>query len=40
MDFRYHRRPTMTLFVDGTPATSINGATSKRTILDSLATWL
>lgn len=39
-DYRIMSIPTMTLFVDGTPATTINGAKSKKTILDSLATWL
>lgn len=32
--------PTMTLFVDGQPATTISGAKSKKAILDSLAKWL
>lgn len=32
--------PTMTLFVNGAPATTISGAKSKKAILDTLATWL
>jgi thioredoxin 1 len=32
--------PTMTLFVDGSAATTISGAKSKKAILDSLANWL
>jgi thioredoxin len=32
--------PTMTLFVDGRPATTISGAKSKKAILDGLAKWL
>ena len=32
--------PTMTLFVDGKAAKTINGAKSKKAILESLAPWL
>ena len=32
--------PTMTLFVDGSPAATINGAKPKKAILDTLAPWL
>ncbi|EME60949.1 thioredoxin [Amycolatopsis decaplanina] len=32
--------PTMILFVDGKPATTINGAASKAKILGKLASWL
>ncbi|MFI6302441.1 thioredoxin [Amycolatopsis thailandensis] len=32
--------PTMILFVDGKPATTLNGATTKTKILDKLASWL
>ncbi|TDV48056.1 thioredoxin [Actinophytocola oryzae] len=32
--------PTMTLFVDGRAATTINGAKSRKAILGSLANWL
>jgi thioredoxin 1 len=39
-DLRIMSIPTMTLFVDGRPATTISGAKSRNAILDSLATWL
>jgi thioredoxin 1 len=39
-DYRIMSIPTMTLFVDGTPATTINGAKSKASILKTLSTWL
>ena len=32
--------PTMALFVNGSPVTTISGAKSKKAILDHLATWL
>ena len=39
-DYRVMSIPTMTLFVDGKPATTINGAKSRKSIVDSLADWL
>jgi thioredoxin 1 len=39
-DYRIMSIPTMTLFVGGSPATTINGAKSKTSILKSLSTWL
>jgi thioredoxin 1 len=39
-DLRIMSIPTMTLFVNGTPAATINGAKSKKAILDSLSAWL
>ncbi len=39
-DYRIMSVPTMILFVDGEPATTINGATSKARILGKLAPWL
>lgn len=39
-DYRIMSIPTMTLFVDGSPATSIVGAKSKKAIVDHLADWL
>jgi thioredoxin 1 len=39
-DYRIMSIPTMTLFVDGAPATTINGAKSKAAILKTLSTWL
>jgi thioredoxin 1 len=39
-DYRIMSIPTMTLFVDGSPAKTISGAKSKKSILDSLAGWL
>jgi thioredoxin 1 len=39
-DYRIMSIPTMTLFVDGSPAATITGAKSKKAITDSLANWL
>ncbi len=39
-DCRVMSIPTMTLFVDGRPATTIRGAKSKAAILDCLSGWL
>jgi thioredoxin 1 len=39
-DYRVMSIPTMTLFVDGSPAATIAGAKSKKAILDNLAAWL
>jgi thioredoxin len=39
-DYRIMSIPTMTLFVDGSPAATINGAKSKAAILKKLSAWL
>jgi thioredoxin 1 len=39
-DYRIMSIPTMTLFVGGAPAATINGATSKASILKALSAWL